>query len=105
MAQVRPVFSQAMSVEPEPPKKSTTSSPGRLLLRMARSHSAIGFGVAWPPASSLSAVFVIGKRHTSVIMSCSSLSLWVLSKKARSSIAAAFMFWYASDGLLRSFIT
>ncbi len=27
MAQVRPVFSQAMSVEPEPPKKSTTSSP------------------------------------------------------------------------------
>ncbi|AFB76071.1 hypothetical protein 2209_scaffold441_00069 [Bacteriophage sp.] len=48
---------------------------------------------------------MIGKRHTSVIISCSSLSLWVLSKKARSSIASAFMFWYSADGLLRSFIT
>jgi hypothetical protein len=45
MKQRRPVFSQAMSVLPDPPKKSATFSPARLDYSMARTASSTGFSV------------------------------------------------------------
>jgi CRP-like cAMP-binding protein len=43
----RPAFSQAISVEPEPPKGSSTMSRVLLELRIARWTSATGFMVGW----------------------------------------------------------
>ena len=43
----RPVFSHAISVEPEPPNGSSTMSRLLLELRIARSTSATGFMVGW----------------------------------------------------------
>ena len=40
---MRPVFSAAISVVPEPPNGSSTISPGRLELRIARSTNSTGF--------------------------------------------------------------
>ena len=44
---LRPVCSAAMSVEPEPPKRSSTCSPGRDEYCMARTASSTGFSVRW----------------------------------------------------------
>lgn len=41
----RPDFSVAIKVVPEPPKGSSTTSPGRLELRIARSTNSTGFMV------------------------------------------------------------
>jgi hypothetical protein len=41
----RPRRSQPISVEPEPPKRSATTSPVSLLLRRARSISSTGLAV------------------------------------------------------------
>jgi hypothetical protein len=56
----RPVFSQAMSVEPAPPKQSSTMSRLLLELRIARSTSATGFMVGCR-----SFLTGLSKNHTS----------------------------------------
>jgi hypothetical protein len=43
----RPVCSAAMSVEPLPPKRSSTFSPGRDEYCIARTASSTGFSVRW----------------------------------------------------------
>jgi hypothetical protein len=47
MKQVREVFSQAMSVEPEPPNRSRTLSPAEPYFSKHHSARAIGFCVGW----------------------------------------------------------
>jgi hypothetical protein len=43
----RPVWSAAINVEPDPPKRSSTFSPGRDEYRIARPASSVGFSVRW----------------------------------------------------------
>ena len=60
--QIRSVCSQAMRVEPEPPKGSSTTEFAILELPMGYASSGIGFMVGWSP-------FFLGLSNSQMVVS------------------------------------